>query len=141
VDRIPRILLVDDNAGDVDLTQEAFRECSVHAHFYIAGDGQEALQFLLREGPFHEAPTPDLIILDLNLPRLSGREVLERIKATPELRRIPIVVLSTSSSAKDIHACYDLMANTYIVKPTQWEDLLRIVRTLEQYWFGTAVLP
>ncbi|MBA3684371.1 MAG: response regulator [Planctomycetes bacterium] len=141
MDRTPRILLVDDNAGDVDLTQEAFRECSVHAHFYIAGDGHEALQFLMREGAFVEAPTPDLIILDLNLPRLSGRDVLRRIKSTPELRRIPIVVLSTSSSAQDIHACYELMANTYIVKPTQWEDLLRVVRTLEQYWFGTATLP
>ena len=141
MDRTPRILLVDDNAGDVDLTQEAFRECNVHAHFYIAGDGHEALQFLMREGVFVEAPKPDLIILDLNLPRLSGRDVLRRIKNTPELRRIPIVVLSTSSSIQDIHACYELMANTYIVKPTQWEDLLRVVRTLEQYWFSTATLP
>ena len=141
MDRTPRILLVDDNAGDVDLTQEAFRECGVHAHFYIAADGQEALNFLFRDGPFADAPTPDLIILDLNLPRIDGRQVLARIKVAPLLRRIPIVVLSTSSRAQDIHACYELMANTYIVKPTQWDQLLQVVRTLEQYWFGTASLP
>jgi two-component system, chemotaxis family, response regulator Rcp1 len=141
MDRIPRILLVEDNPADVDLAQEAFRECGMRAHFYIVGDGQEAWDLLTRCGPYAGVARPDFIILDLNLPRMSGRELLARIKADAELRPLPVIVLTTSSRRQDIDACYDLLANSYIVKPATWDAFLAAIRSLEQYWFHTAELP
>jgi chemotaxis family two-component system response regulator Rcp1 len=141
MDRTPRILLVEDNPADVDLAQEAFRECGMQAHFYIAGDGQEAWDLLSRSGPYAEVPRPDFIILDLNLPRLSGREVLARIKSDAGLRSVPVIILTTSSRPQDITSCYDLSANSYIVKSSTWEGFLASIRSLDQYWFHTAELP
>ena len=141
MDRTPRILLVEDNPADVDLAQEAFRECGVRAHFFIAGDGEEAWELLTRSGPYAEVPRPDFILLDLNLPRLSGREVLARIKGDAGLRSLPVIILTTSNRRQDIEACYDLAANTYIVKPSTWDGFLATIRSLEQYWFRTAELP
>jgi chemotaxis family two-component system response regulator Rcp1 len=141
MDRTPRILLVEDNPADVDLAQEAFRECGMKAHFYIAGDGEEAWELLSRSGPYAEVPRPDFIILDLNLPRLSGREVLARIKRDPALRSVPVIILTTSSRPQDITSCYDLFANSYIVKSSTWDGFLASIRSLDQYWFHTAQLP
>lgn len=141
MDPTPRILLAEDNAADVDLALEAFRECGVHAHFYIAPDGQEAWDLLTNSGPYASVVLPDLIILDLNMPRLSGRELLPRIKRHERLRRIPTVVLTTSHRQQDIDGCYDGFANTYIVKPPVWSEFLAMVRSLDQYWLHTVQLP
>ena len=141
MDRTPRILLVEDNPADVDLAQEAFRQCDVRAHFTIAGDGQEAWDLLISSGPYARVPMPDFIILDLNLPKVHGRELLARIKGHERLRRIPTIVLTTSNHRQDIDACYDLFANTYIVKPSHWDDFVAVVRSLERYWLHTATLP
>lgn len=141
MDRTPRILLVEDNPADVDLAQEAFRECGVRAHFYIASDGAEAWDLLSRTAPYADVPRPDFIILDLNLPKVNGREVLARIKSDPSLRMIPTIILTTSNRRQDIQACYDLFANSYIVKPSTWDEFLVAIRSLEHYWFHTAALP
>ncbi len=137
----PRILLVDDDPADVELTQEAFRQCGLQAHFFIALDGHEARALLAREGAFAAVPPPDFIILDLELRGLSGRDLLTFIKRDERLRRIPVVVVASSDRQQDIEACYDLFANTYIVKPPEWDRFLERIRGLEQYWFHTATLP
>ncbi len=141
MDRTPRILLVEDNPADVDLAQEAFRECGIRAHFYIAQDGQEAWDLLTNSGPYGDVRAPDFIILDLNLPRLHGRDLLARIKSHERLRRIPTIILTTSNRQQDIEACYDLLANTYIVKPPRWDEFLGMIRSIDQYWLHTAQLP
>ena len=141
MERTPTILLVDDNPGDLALTQEAFHECGLSANFQTAGDGVEAVAMLSRSGAHIDAVTPDFILLDLNLPRMSGREVLAFIKQDERLRRIPTIILSTSSRQQDIEQCYELCANTYIVKPVQWSQFLAIVRSFESYWFSVATLP
>jgi len=134
-------MLVDDNPGDIHLTQEAFRECGLQAHFVVAMQGEEAMQILSRTGVHAESPIPDFILLDLNLPKVDGREVLAHIKRSETLRRIPTVILTTSNRRQDIEYCYSLFANTYIVKPVQWDQFVILVRTLCQYWFNTASLP
>ena len=141
MDRIPRILLVEDNPADVELAQEAFRECGILAHFCIAADGQEGWDLLTRCDPYAAVPLPDVILLDLNLPRLHGRELLARIKAHPELRRVPTIVMSSSNRRGDIESCYDLLASSYIVKPPRWDEFLAVVRSLDEYWLRTAMLP
>ncbi|HZW48198.1 MAG TPA: response regulator [Microvirga sp.] len=141
MERIPTILLVDDNPGDIALTQEAFQECGLSANFLTASDGLEALALLSKSGIHAEVATPDFILLDLNLPRMSGREVLSYIKQSDRLKRIPTIILSTSSRQQDIEQCYELCANTYIVKPVQWSQFLAIVRSFEAYWFSVATLP
>lgn len=135
------VLLVEDNPGDVRLTQEALRESVFDVHLNVARDGVEALDFLNKRETFTDAPRPDLILLDLNLPRKNGREVLSEIKQDPDLKRIPVLVMTTSRSEQDIQRAYALNANCYIAKPMDLNEFLRIVRTIEEFWFHTATLP
>jgi two-component system, chemotaxis family, response regulator Rcp1 len=135
------ILLVEDNLGDIRLAQEIFRECDVPNHLSIARDGVEALARLRGEGPYTAAPQPALMLLDLNLPRKDGRELLAEVKADPALRQIPIVIFSTSSADRDILKCYDLHANCYVTKPIQLEEFLAVVELVKRFWLQTVKLP
>ncbi|MCC2669600.1 MAG: Two-component system response regulator [Armatimonadetes bacterium] len=135
------ILLVEDNPGDVRLTIEALREGKVHNHLSIARDGVEALAYLRRQGAFGDAPRPDVILLDLNLPKKDGREVLAEIKADEHLRRIPVVVLTTSKAEEDILRSYALHANCYVTKPVDLEQFITVVRSIEDFWFSIVRLP
>ena len=139
--RAIEILLVEDNPGDVRLTQEALGEAKVRNNLAVAKDGVEALQYLRREPPFGDATRPDLILLDLNLPRKDGREVLAEIKADPDLRRLPVVVLTTSSAEKDVLESYNLYANCYITKPVDLDQFVRIVSSIEDFWLTIVKLP
>jgi two-component system, chemotaxis family, response regulator Rcp1 len=135
------ILVVDDDPVDVRLMQEALRESKVVADMESVYDGVEALAYLRREGKYGQARRPDLILLDLNMPRKDGREVLSEIKADPELRRIPVVILTTSRADQDVIQTYDLGANAYVVKPVDLDQLIVIVRKIEQFWFSIVTLP
>ncbi len=135
------ILLIEDNPGDVRLTQEAFREGKKDTRLEIVTDGVEALKFLRKEGIYAEKPTPDLILLDLNLPKWDGREVLEAVKSDPELKRIPVVVLTTSNAGSDILKSYDLHANCFINKPVDFDKFFDIIHKIEEFWLNTAILP
>ena len=135
------VLLVEDNPGDVRMTQEALKEGRFINHLNVVSDGVEATDFLWRRGKFQTAPRPDLILLDLNLPRKNGREVLREIKADPELRRIPVMVLTTSKADQDLHRAYDLHANCYITKPVDLDQFLTVVRSIEHFWFNIVTLP
>ena len=135
------ILLVEDNPGDVRLTREALKDAKVLNEVYVAQDGVEAMQFLHKEGKFADAPVPDLILLDLNLPRKDGREVLAEIKQDPKLKRIPVVVLTTSKADEDIIRTYNLHANAYITKPVDLNRFIEIIHTLEEFWFSIVKLP
>lgn len=135
------ILLVEDNAGDVRLTREALRDAKVHLDLHVAGDGIEAMDFLYRRGAYAESPRPDLILLDLNLPKKDGREVLEEIKTNPLLKAIPVVVLTTSSSAADIDRSYQLHANCYVSKPVDLEGFLQVVRSIDGFWLLAVKFP
>lgn len=135
------ILLVEDNAADVRLTQEALREGKVKNHLSVARDGDDALRFLRRQPPYEKAPTPDLILLDLNLPKLDGREVLRQIKDDRALRVIPVVVLTTSSAEADIVRSYQLHANCYITKPVDLEQFISVVRSIDEFWLTIVKLP
>ena len=141
-DSLPaEILLVEDNPGDVRLTREGLKDAKVRNHLSVVADGVEALAFLRRQGQYVEAPRPDLILLDLNLPRKDGREVLAEIKADEDLRRIPVVVLTTSSAEQDIVASYNLAANCYITKPVDFAAFVQVVRSIEDFWFTIVRLP
>ena len=135
------ILLVEDNPGDVRLTIEALKEGKVRNRLSVARDGVEALAFLRREGAHATAPRPDLILLDLNLPRLDGREVLAEIKVDARLRRIPVVVLTTSKAEEDILRTYDLHANCYINKPVDLDQFISVVRSIDDFWLSVVRLP
>jgi two-component system, chemotaxis family, response regulator Rcp1 len=135
------ILLVEDNPGDVRLTVEALREGKVHNHLSVAQDGVEALRFLRREGKHADAPRPDVVLLDLNLPRKDGREVLAEIKSDEDLRRIPVVILTTSKAEEDILRSYALHANCYVTKPVDLEQFITVVRSIEEFWFSIVRLP
>lgn len=135
------ILLVEDNPGDVRLTIEALKEGKVRNHLSVARDGVEALAFLRREGAFTSASRPDLILLDLNLPKRDGREVLAEIKEDPVLRRIPVVVLTTSKADEDILRTYELHANCYITKPVDLEQFISVVRSIDDFWLAVVRLP
>ncbi|MFH1560136.1 MAG: response regulator [Chloroflexota bacterium] len=135
------ILLVEDNPGDVRLTQETFKENKILNHLSVVWDGEEAMTFLHQEGEYANAMRPDLILLDLNLPKMDGREVLAEIKADEHLKRIPVVVLTTSSAEQDILKSYDLHANCYITKPVDLEQFITIVKTIEEFWLTIAKLP
>ncbi len=135
------ILLVEDNAGDVRLTREALREANVAVELTAVPDGERALAYLRGEGEHAGAPRPDLVLLDLNLPKKNGLEVLEEIKADPELRRTPVIMLTTSSSARDVTACYDRGVNCYVVKPLDLDDFTRLVRAINSFWLEVARLP
>jgi len=135
------ILLVEDNPGDVRLTREALKEGKVLNHLNVVDDGVEALAFLRREDKYANAVRPDLILLDLNLPKKDGREVLAEIKADAGLKKIPVVILTTSAAEQDILKTYDLHANCYITKPVDLEQFIKIVRLIEDFWFTIARLP
>lgn len=135
------ILLVEDNPGDVRLTEEALKESKVLNNLYVASDGVEAMEFLNREGKYSDAPHPDLILLDLNLPKKDGREILEDIKADDRLKRIPVVVLTTSKAEEDILRMYDQHANCYITKPIDFEQFIEVVQSIENFWLTIVKLP
>jgi len=135
------ILLVEDSAGDARLMQEAFKGLSSPTKLHVVRDGVEAMSFLRREGAHGQAPRPQLVLLDLNLPRRDGREVLALIKADPQLKDIPVVVLSTSASPEDVRHCYGLHANSYLTKPADLDEFFQVVDTIERYWLKTARLP
>jgi len=139
--RCVEILLVEDNPGDAELTSIALKEGKVSNHLSIVDDGVEAMLFLRREAPYRDAPRPDLILLDLNLPRKDGRETLTEIKEDPELCNIPIVILTTSESERDIAESYKLKANCYIKKPVDLDQFMAIVRSIEDFWFTIVKLP
>lgn len=136
-----QVLLVEDNPGDVRLTKEALKEGKLLNQLTVVGDGVEALSFLRKEGKYADALQPELILLDLNLPKKDGREVLAEIKADPNLRRIPVVVLTTSSAEEDILKIYDLHANCYITKPVDLEQFMGVVKSIEDFWVSVVKLP
>jgi chemotaxis family two-component system response regulator Rcp1 len=135
------ILLVEDSPGDVRLTQEAFKDAKLHVNLHAASDGIEALAFLKREGEHFNVPRPDLILLDLNLPKKDGREVLKEIKESPTLKSIPVVILTTSASDADILRSYRLHANCYITKPVGLNGFLKVVQSIERFWLSVVKLP
>jgi CheY-like chemotaxis protein len=135
------ILLVEDNPGDVRLTVEALKEAKVINHLTVLEDGAEALTYLRRQGAYAEAARPHLIILDLNLPKKDGREVLADIKEDDSLKRIPVVVLTTSDDEQDVLKSYNLHANCYVTKPVDLERFIKVVRSIEDFWLGVVVLP
>lgn len=135
------ILLVEDNRGDIRLIQEALKKTAAQCEVVIARDGMEAMQYLRQDGEFAGAVRPDLILLDLNLPKKDGREVLAEIKADPSLKHIPIIVLTTSRNEEDIFKSYDLHVNCYISKSRNLSELFKIVRGIEEFWLETATLP
>lgn len=135
------ILLVEDNPGDVRLTREALRTGKVPSVLRTVGDGLEAMAYLRKEGEYGGVTQPDLILLDLNLPKKDGREVLAEIKQDPVLRRIPVVVMTTSEAEPDVRKSYDLYANCYIIKPPDFARLVAVVRAIEEFWLSVAKLP
>jgi two-component system, chemotaxis family, response regulator Rcp1 len=135
------ILLVEDNPADVDLTQETLAYAKIRNRLHVVNDGEAALAFLRRQGRYSEAIRPDLILLDLNLPRKDGREVLAELKADPELKGIPVVVLTSSDAEKDVVRSYDLGANCYVTKPVDLDQFASVVRTIEDFWFIVVKLP
>jgi len=135
------LLLVEDNPGDVRLTEEALREAPFPVNLSVAKDGVEAVDFLHRRGKYRDAPRPDLILLDLNLPLLNGPEVLSDIKTDPDLKRIPVLVMTSSREPGDIQKAYSLNANSFITKPVHLEDFMNMVQSIENFWLYTAELP
>jgi len=135
------ILLVEDNPGDVRLTLEALKDGKVLNHLSVVGDGVEAIAFLHQEGAYANAPSPDLILLDLNLPKKDGREVLQEIKDDESLKHIPVVVLTTSKADMDILRSYELHANCYITKPVDFEQFTKVIKSIEDFWFSIVKLP
>ena len=141
ISRPIEILLVEDNPGDVRLTKEALKDARVINNLHVADDGIEALDFLNRQGKHLNAVRPDLILLDLNLPKKDGREVLGEIKADPDLRQIPVVILTTSKAEEDILKTYDLHANCYITKPVDLEKFIEVISAIEDFWLSIVKLP
>jgi CheY-like chemotaxis protein len=135
------ILMVEDNEGDVLLAKEALKRAKVANTVTVVCDGVEALAYLKKQGKHADAPRPDLILLDLNLPRVDGRQVLAEIKPDPDLRQIPVVVLTSSAAEQDIARAYDLHANCYVVKPVDFDSLLQVVKSIESFWFAVVKLP
>ncbi len=139
--RSARVLLVEDNRGDAVLTRRAFKRASLPSEITVAETGEQGLSILRREGEHADAPRPDIILLDLNLPYMHGQEFLSVVKADPSLRRIPVIVLSSSSAESDVSTCYDRHANGYITKPVTTDTYDDIVSKIEQYWFNLMQLP
>jgi chemotaxis family two-component system response regulator Rcp1 len=143
--RIPpapiEVLLVEDSPGDVRLTREALKDAKVQISLHVASDGIEAMEFLGREGIHADAPRPDLVLLDLNLPRKDGREVLREIKESPTLKSIPVVILTTSASETDVLHSYQLHANCYISKPVDLDGFLKVVQSIDNFWLSVVKLP
>ncbi len=139
--RMIEILLVEDNPGDVRLTREALLESHIPNNLNVVTDGEAALEFMERKGGYVDAPTPDMILLDLNLPKLNGHEVLERLKGHMLWRTIPVVVLTTSSSASDVQECYAHHVNCYITKPMAFDPFMDVIRSIENFWLTIVKLP
>lgn len=135
------ILMVEDNPGDVRLTIEALKEGKVRNHLFTVEDGEQAMKYLRREDPYQEASRPDLVLLDLNLPKKNGREVLAEIKDDPELKRIPVVILTVSEAEQDILKSYNLHANCYITKPVNLDRFIEVVKSIEDFWLSVVMLP
>ena len=135
------ILLVEDNPGDVRLTKEALKEGKVYSNLHTVKDGVEAMEFLRRKGKYKEVPRPDIILLDLNLPKKDGREVLEEIKTDDDLKRIPVVVLTTSKAEEDVLRTYNLHANCYVTKPVDLEQFIVVVKSIDMFWLTVVTLP
>ena len=135
------ILLVEDSPGDIRLTQEALADAKIHNRMSVVNDGIQALEFLRNEGDNPDAPRPDLILMDLNMPRMDGRECLEKIKADEKLKSIPVVILTTSEAERDIAQSYQLQANCYISKPVDLDQFIEVVAAIEQFWFSIVKLP
>ena len=135
------ILLVEDSPADVLITREAFAEFKIVNTLHVVEDGGEAMAFLKQDGKYASVPRPDLILLDLNLPRKNGREVLAEIKSDPKLKSIPVVILTTSNSERDILQAYDQHANCYIVKPVGFDNFVEAMKTIRQFWFSVVTLP
>ncbi len=135
------ILLVEDAPGDVRLTFEAFKKATISTHLHVAKDGSEALDFLYKKGVHSISPRPDLVILDLNIPKINGHEVLAQIKNDPDLKRIPVVILTSSRNPEDIQRSYNAHANCYLTKPSQLTDFFDVIRALEEFWLSLVELP
>lgn len=135
------ILLVEDDPGDVELTKEGLQDAKMLVTLHVVDDGEKALRFLRKEAPYLEAARPDIILLDLNMPRKNGMETLEEIKNDPALRSIPVVILTTSEAEADIARCYDLGANCYITKPISFEAFTKVVAMIEEFWFTIVRMP
>ena len=135
------ILLIDDSPDDVFLTMEAFKRGTKIKHFHVVEDGMEAIFFLRKQGKYKNVPRPDLILLDLNLPKKNGKEVLDEIKKDNSLKTIPVIILSTSTDWKDIDSTYELNANCYISKPIDFEMFIKVTQSIENFWFDTVKLP
>ena len=135
------ILLVEDNPGDVRLTQEAVREAEIRNTLNVVNDGEQAIAYVRRQGDYADRPRPDLILLDLNLPRKDGREVLQDLKSDPDLHRIPVVVLTSSEAEQDILRTYDLYANAYVTKPVDLEQFMHAVASIQDFWLNIVKLP
>lgn len=139
--RPSEVLLVEDNMGDILLTREGFKRSNFPVNLQHVENGEECLAFLRKEGAFANAPTPDLILLDLNMPVMDGREVLKTLVADPKFRHLPVVVLTTSANEQDVQEMYHLRCSTYIVKPLDFEEFQRIIQVIAEYWFTVATLP
>ncbi|MBD2665342.1 two-component response regulator [Richelia sinica FACHB-800] len=135
------VLLVEDNPADVELTRIALEDSKISVHLNVVEDGVEAMAFLRKQGYYSDAPYPDIVLLDLNLPKKDGREVLAEIKNDQKLRRIPVVVLTTSQAEEDITKAYNLAANCYITKPVDFDQFVKIVQSIENFWFAIVKLP
>jgi two-component system, chemotaxis family, response regulator Rcp1 len=135
------ILLVEDSPADILITREAFQDARLLNTIHVVEDGVRAMEFLHRQGSYASAPRPDLILLDLNLPRKNGREVLAEIKEDPEFKSIPVVILTTSSADEDVLKAYDLHANCYVIKPVGFDNFLKAVQSIENFWFSVVTLP
>lgn len=136
-----KILFVEDNEGDIVLTLEALEAAKINNHITVLRNGEEALQFLLKEGKFKNAETPDLVLLDINLPRIDGKEVLSKIKSNKDLMTIPVVILTTSDSEKDILESYNNHANCYITKPVDFKKFMDVIHTIKDFWITIVQLP
>lgn len=139
--RAIEILLVEDNPGDVRLTREALKEGKIRNNLHVVEDGEAAMAFTRQEGEYADMPRPDLILLDLNLPRMDGRQVLAQLKADSDLKRIPVVILTTSTAEEDVLKAYNLSANCYITKPVDFEQFIKVVSAVEEFWLTIVRLP
>lgn len=139
--RTVNILLIEDNSGDVWLTREAFKQSGKRINLDVVSDGVEAYKYLKNEPPYIDKTQPDLILLDLNLPKWDGRDVLKKVKADENLKHIPTIILTTSNAKQDIINCYKLHANCYITKPVDYESFFAIIKQIETFWIDTAILP
>ena len=136
-----QVLLVEDDPGDVLMTREAFEDYKVHNQLHVVNDGEQAMAFLRQEGQYADLPRPDLVLLDLNLPRMDGRQVLDAIKSDPELSSIPVVVLTTSEAEDDVLRSYSLHANAYVTKPVDFERFIAVIRQIDEFFVSVVKLP